>query len=340
MDDQFTDCPYREMSSSRASCHTALASLGVLLSAAAAIAATLRHILLESVSVAAWADNAAQGRCALSYRTQQQLRPADSTPIVDVMLNDGATGPLMAPSNARWGDAGNADSSDWRTSDALLCIGGRILGSAQVQHLHIRGHDSRLFPKKQFALKIIVPPSLGGATILGLRADGNRSEFVLSNSYVDKTSMRNPIGYQIYRQLGGWATDSVPINLLINGTDFGLYYLGEKITLARFDTSRRRARPSEGLLYVDNLEKVSRFPLLTTNVTYTPFFLRERKESAIALPSRALSLLNSLDSALSPAATAAGLPPSSIDALVDVESFARFFVFEELAKDWDGYGCA
>jgi hypothetical protein len=62
--------------------------------------------------------------------------------------------------------------------------------------------------------------------ILGLPKE---SDFVLQAGYMDKTLMRNPLAYYMYRSMGRWAPRTCHVELILNGSYQGVYILEEKI---------------------------------------------------------------------------------------------------------------
>ena len=81
-------------------------------------------------------------------------------------------------------------------------------------HMHSRGHSSAMFPKHQFSLKL--PKQM---PLLGM-APARR--WVLATSFVDVSFQRNPTAFEVYRKLGGWATDTVYVNLEWHGGSLSL----------------------------------------------------------------------------------------------------------------------
>ncbi|CAE7212581.1 unnamed protein product [Symbiodinium pilosum] len=194
-------------------------------------------------------------------------------------------------------------------------------------HMHSRGHSSAMFPKHQFSLKL--PKQM---PLLGM-APARR--WVLATSFVDVSFQRNPTAFEVYRKLGGWATDTVYVNLEWHGVDYGLYYIGERVECGggRLDSCQTlpgRPEASDFLLTIDwaKAGKVA----IRSNVTET-FFSVLYPVGALEASSHAFlrNLIDSVDS------LAASGKPEELLHMLDFQSFVRYFVVEELAKDVDGY---
>ncbi|CAE6962505.1 unnamed protein product [Symbiodinium natans] len=194
-------------------------------------------------------------------------------------------------------------------------------------HMHSRGHSSAMFPKHQFSLKL--------PTQMPLLGMSPAKRWVLATSFVDVSFQRNPTAFEVYRKLGGWATDTVYVNVEWHGVDYGLYYIGERIECGggRLDschTEPGKPQASDFLLTIDwaKAGKVA----LRSNVTSTFFSVLSPKKKGLPSSSKAFlqELVNSVDSLA--ASGAAGL-----EDLLDFGSFVRYFLVEELAKDVDGY---
>lgn len=192
--------------------------------------------------------------------------------------------------------------------------------------MHSRGHSSAMFPKHQFSLKL--PKRM---PLLGM-APARR--WVLATSFVDVSFQRNPTAFEVYRKLGGWAPDTVYVKVEWHGIDYGLYYIGERVECGggRLDSCHKQPdQPdaSDFLLTIDWAKpgKVS----LRSNVTSTFFSVLDPKG---ALPSSSVAFLQKLvDSVDSLAASG----KRGLAELLDFQSFVRYFLVEELAKDVDGY---
>lgn len=53
--------------------------------------------------------------------------------------------------------------------------------------------------------------------------------FTGGNAKVDVSFQRNPVAFDIYRLLGGWATETAYVELNWHGEEYGLYYVGQRI---------------------------------------------------------------------------------------------------------------
>jgi len=239
----------------------------------------------------------------------------------------------------------------WR-GEVTLCLGDLAVAGALM---HTRGHVSQFFPKQQFKLKL---PRAAG--ILGMAPARN---WLLAMSFVDASFQRNPTAFELYRRLGGWATETRYVNVLWDGKDFGLYYIGEQIERG---PGRLQLPPVElgrpaasGFLLVADWAKPGR-TWLKTKQTSTSFNL-VYPDGRDASPEQLAYIRQMVDEVDRRAAVSAGLAADrargrsagaagqaaaaeggavadgQLEAVLDFPSFARHFIVQELAKDLDGY---
>ncbi|MBN2010945.1 CotH kinase family protein [candidate division KSB1 bacterium] len=74
------------------------------------------------------------------------------------------------------------------------------------------------------------------------------NDFILRASYIDKTLMRDALGYYLSRSLGRWAPRTRHVELVLNGNYEGVYVLEEKIKpdKNRLDIAKMDAEDIEG----------------------------------------------------------------------------------------------
>lgn len=93
--------------------------------------------------------------------------------------------------------------------------------------IEIRGSSSQSFPKKSYgfeswdALGISIDTSF-----LGMPSE---SDWILNANYTDKTFLRNVMAYQVWRNMGHYATRYRFVELILNGQYKGIYIFSEKI---------------------------------------------------------------------------------------------------------------
>ena len=84
--------------------------------------------------------------------------------------------------------------------------------------LKIRGSSSKVFPKKQLALKTLHQSYFKDIII---------SKSVLYAPYSDKSLIRNKLSYDLYAKMSSVSNPSIFTNVLLNGDYYGLYLLLE-----------------------------------------------------------------------------------------------------------------
>lgn len=93
--------------------------------------------------------------------------------------------------------------------------------------IELRGSSSQTFPKKSYGFETW--DSLGNeidTTLLGMPPE---SDWILNANYSDKTLMRNALAYQVWQEMGHYATRYRFVELLLNNRYKGVYILSEKI---------------------------------------------------------------------------------------------------------------
>lgn len=103
--------------------------------------------------------------------------------------------------------------------------GGRTTFRGRIG-IEVRGHSSRNFPKKQYALE--TRDGRGKDRDVSLLGLPRESDWVLSAPYSDKTLMRNVLAYRAARDLGHYASRTVYVELVLNGRYDGVYVLSER----------------------------------------------------------------------------------------------------------------
>lgn len=93
--------------------------------------------------------------------------------------------------------------------------------------IEIRGSSSRMFPKKQYAVETRNEDgSNRNVSLLGLPEE---NDWILYAPYSDKSLVRNILAYQLWEQLGHYASRCRLCELVLNDEYWGVYILMEKI---------------------------------------------------------------------------------------------------------------
>ncbi len=93
--------------------------------------------------------------------------------------------------------------------------------------IHIRGNSTRYLEKQSFSLKTVdALDSNLNVSIMGMPSD---DDWDLVAPYQDKSLIRNPIGYDLFREMGNYSSRVRNVELVINGEYRGIYVFQEKL---------------------------------------------------------------------------------------------------------------
>ena len=220
--------------------------------------------------------------------------------------------------------------------------------------LSLRGSSSSYLPKPQFWVTILEQDKV---SLLGLPA-ANGKALILSAVFFDTSFIRNPLAFQLYRKAGGWAPETAFANLVFQGQPVGLYYLGQPPTASWPILNPQNPAEKYFGLSLDwireggissSIDFTRQEPMwVRTNSSNTAFIIgypfpftkgglvTHSAESNAVLTQQVQADMDYVAAALNRIdhAIALGL---DITELVDLESMARMYITEEVAKDPDGY---
>uniref|UniRef100_A0A6T1LMD6 Uncharacterized protein n=1 Tax=Alexandrium monilatum TaxID=311494 RepID=A0A6T1LMD6_9DINO len=221
-----------------------------------------------------------------------------------------------------------SNTTQWH-GKVTLCLAGQAIADV---HMATRGHVSEMFPKHQYELTLPRP--------MGLLGMAPSKKWVVASSYIDTTFQRNPLAFDLYRLLGGWAPSTRFINLRWHGLDFGLYYVGEQPEVSESRIHLPPAKPNSpeesGFLLTADWKKAGVVAVKTANTS--TFFNVVHPRAAQVSPGQRSFLQRFLDE-VDRRALARSTPPGrgGLEEVLDFPSFARYYIVQELAKDVDGY---
>lgn len=93
--------------------------------------------------------------------------------------------------------------------------------------IELRGSSSQSFPKKSFGIETW--DDSGNDLKVSLFGMPAETDWILNANFTDKTLMRNAMAYQIWQNMGYYATRYVFVELFINNRYKGIYVFSEKI---------------------------------------------------------------------------------------------------------------
>lgn len=207
----------------------------------------------------------------------------------------------------------------------------------------IRGHSSRSYPKKQYAVKLINNDWSGNEQSLCGMEKGD--SYAVNGSYIDRTQIRNYMLYQISDAVMGNAPDARLCEMFLRGEDGTTEYLGlytiieriradqEHLNLTEYNPNRTE---NAALLQINNTYdhyKIERLMSTEANVydcdLLYPDFLQMTPEqigyteSVLAIYEKSL-----MDIDVNPESTA------WMDR-IDVDSFVDYFLINEFFQNYD-----
>lgn len=135
--------------------------------------------------------------------------------------------------------------------------------------LHVRGHSSRHFPKKNYIVKFLDGSQYRNASVWGMEEN---SDWVLHGPYLDKTLIRNYMWYNISGEVMDWAPDVRFCEMVLNGEYQGVYVLTESVDVAegRLDltSTSKHAYATSYVVHMDRKDEDEREINHFTNYTY------------------------------------------------------------------------
>ena len=92
--------------------------------------------------------------------------------------------------------------------------------------IEFRGNSTQGFDKKTYSIELWTSAGLDtSASILGLPKE---EDWILHANHLDKTFLRNTLSYHIWRKIGYWSSNTIYVELVLDGDYRGLYTLMEK----------------------------------------------------------------------------------------------------------------
>ncbi len=204
-------------------------------------------------------------------------------------------------------------------------------GQAGVE---VRGRSSRSFPKHQYAVELW--DETGAEIEADLLGFGAEEDWVINGAYVDRALMRNQFAFDLFRAMGGWAPESSPCTLTLDGAWLGIYFLTER---ARREDSRIDIPRSEtGDSFIAVLDEgpvvVSFQAAGVGHGGWRLVYPRQERATEAQRAGATAWLQGWLDAILS---VDPSDPETGIFAWVDKDSAIDFVLLEELVKNCDAY---
>ncbi|MFP5470158.1 MAG: CotH kinase family protein [Bacteroidia bacterium] len=172
--------------------------------------------------------------------------------------------------------------------------------------IKIRGKTSQSFPKKQFTLEFEAPNKF----------ISNKTDAVLNGTFSDRSLIRNAFAYQLSSKIGLRAPKTSFYNVSINNVYEGIYALMDKPT------------PSEKFNLIKIDDKVT---FGTKNESIKEEGMKQIHYEVLSLNDDYSADKRIIDDMEHLCST------NKIDSIIDVSSFAKYFIINELTKNIDAY---
>ncbi len=213
--------------------------------------------------------------------------------------------------------------------------------------IHIRGNTSKNFDKKSYALETHdISGNDLNVSLLGMPAE---SDWVLTASYTDKTLIRNPIAYDLFREMGHYSPRYKNVELVINNEYKGVYEFMEKPKRNNSRVDISKLQPDENLypditggyiIKIDRPDEDGWYSLIGGNSQNNSSFYYQYvypKDVDITVPQKNYIqyFMDTVETVINSASYAD--PANGYRKYLDVESFIDFFIINELSKNVDAY---
>lgn len=206
-----------------------------------------------------------------------------------------------------------------------------------------RGHSSRFFPKKQYAVKLVNSDWSGNEQSLCGMAEGD--SYTVNGSYIDRTQIRNYMLYQISDAIMGNAPDARLCEMFLRGEDgkteyLGLYTIIERIRvdkkhidLTEFDPNRTE---NAALVQINNT--YDHYQIERPMSTETSLFDYDLcYPNFLGMDPEQIHYIESVLTACEKSLMDIDTDPESIAWMerIDVESFVDYFLINEFFQNYD-----
>lgn len=217
--------------------------------------------------------------------------------------------------------------------------------------IEVRGSSSQSFPKKSYGLETW--DALGNSIDTSLMGMPSESDWILNANYTDKSFLRNVTAYQVWRNMGHYATRYQFCELILNGQYKGIYIFSEKIKRDKDRVNIAKLSPTQNYGddltggYIFKIDKQtgsggsgwnSMYPPSANPNGQTIFFQYEYpKEEDITTQQKTYikNYVNSFETALKSDGftdTVTGWRKYAVE-----NTFIDYFLVNEISKNVDGY---
>ena len=217
--------------------------------------------------------------------------------------------------------------------------------------IKLRGNSSLSFNQKKYTIELRDESGKDvEASLLGMPA---HSDWVLLAPYNDVSAVRDPLAFQLWRDMGHWAPRTRMAELTLNGNYRGIYILSEaikrdsmRVDIAKLKKSDIAGRDVTGgyILRIDTYdEEDATFPskvpgigegIMTSQITWSCIYPKKKKLQPEQL-AYIEQFVDSMELAIQSDDFAD--PQRGYAHFIDVPSFVDYFIHTELSLNADGY---
>lgn len=217
--------------------------------------------------------------------------------------------------------------------------------------IKLRGNSSLSFNQKKYTIELRDESGKDvAASLLGMPA---HSDWVLLAPYNDVSAVRDPLAFQLWRDMDHWAPRTRMVELTLNGDYRGIYILSEaikrdsmRVDIAKLKKSDIAGRDVTGgyILRIDTYdEEDATFPskvpgigegIMTSQITWSCIYPKKKKLQPEQL-AYIEQFVDSMELAIQSDDFAD--PQRGYAHFIDVPSFVDYFIHTELCLNADGY---
>ena len=224
------------------------------------------------------------------------------------------------------------------TNTAYLNYNGRI-------NIEIRGSTSQNLPKKPYGLTTLKADNSTDNNVKLLDMPSEH-DWILNSLAYDASLIRDYLSYNLFRQMGNYATRTVYCEVVINNQYVGLYLLQEKIKADSNRVDIVKITPTDNIFpnitggYITKSDKTTGGdPIAWEMNSYynkTQFIHELPKPTAVTLEQNAYiyNQFHALETTTSAKNTSYS---DGYPSIIDVPSFVDFMLINELSSNVDGY---
>jgi len=213
--------------------------------------------------------------------------------------------------------------------------------------IHIRGSSSRNFEKKSFSIETT---DASGAQINGsVLGMPSEHDWDLVPGYQDKSLLRIPLTYDLFRKMGHYSSRYKMVELVLNNEYHGVYVFAEKlkrdsnrIDVSKLDVTDNISPDITGgyIFEIDRSDAAGWYSFLPGNSTNSAHFYYQYvypKDTDItsAQKNYIQGFMNDFETMMNSGSYAD--PVNGYPKYIDTQSFIDFFIINELSKNVDAY---